>query len=312
MNGATAVPLVSTMSPPNMAMTMNTGSSQYFLRSSKNAVNSRRKDTIARSELVHEAVGRRAWRLSRFPVTFALRLEAKPQRVFAAEPHEPADRRDAAIVHDPQHEGAHDRKQDEAKLGPQPVERGEQARAVKRDNRKHDGCCQPIRPARTALVERQGRNQRRKAGKDVAEPAIRRGLHDVLSAVKLVGAKVLVVHAVCSPCRYAAHAGNPIFRMRLQHTVPVPREAREVRSGTPREHAAILRYHLTTADAGQSSRRCPSCVSRPRSTLGLGSWPHAGATACLNRRIATTREAFTWLSHKCRVPVTRRGQLSRK
>src|SRR5215475_1001425 len=50
MNGATAVPLVSTISPPNMAMTMNTGSSQYFLRSSKNAANSRRKEIIAHSE----------------------------------------------------------------------------------------------------------------------------------------------------------------------------------------------------------------------------------------------------------------------
>src|SRR5262245_54471661 len=153
MNGATAVPLVSTMSPPNMAMTMNTGSSQYFLRSSKNAANSRRKETIARSELVHEAVGARAWRLSRFPVTFALGLEAEPQGVFSAEPHEPADRRDAAIVHDPEHEGAHDREEDEAKLGPQPVERGEQAGAVKGDEREDDGRRQPIGPARTARVE---------------------------------------------------------------------------------------------------------------------------------------------------------------
>src|SRR5262245_54147474 len=146
------------MSPPNRVMTMNTGSSQYFLRSSKNAANSRRKETIARSELVHEAVGGRAWRLSRFPVTFALGLEAKPQRVFSAEPHEPADRRNTAIVHDPQRERAHDREQDEAKLGPQPVERSEQARTATCDKREHDGRCQPIGPTRTALVERQGRN----------------------------------------------------------------------------------------------------------------------------------------------------------
>src|SRR5262249_4171741 len=170
----------------------------------------------------------------------------------------------------------------------------------------------PIRAARTALVERQGRNQHRKAGKDVAEPAIRRGLHDLLPAVKLVGAKVLVVHAVCSPCRCAAHAGNRIFGMRLQHTVPVPREASEVRSGTPREHAAILRYHLTTADAGRRSRRRLSCAWLPQSTSGPSPCPHAGARAGRNRRIATTCEAFTWLSHKCRVPVRRRGQLPRK
>src|SRR5262249_39568755 len=234
MNGATAVPLVSTMTPPNKAMTMNTGSSQYFVRSSKNAANSRRKDTIARSELLHQAVGRRTWRPSRFPVTFALRLEAKPQRVFAAEPHEPADRRDAAIVYDPQHEGAHDREEDEAKLGPQPVERGEQARATKGDQCEDNGCRQPIRPARTALVERQGRNQSRKAGKDVAEPAIRRGLHDLVSAVKLMGAKVLVVHAVLFPVSMRRSRRSAYSTRRLQHTVPVPREASEVRSGTPR------------------------------------------------------------------------------
>src|SRR6266700_1299350 len=264
MNGATAVPLVSTMSPPNRAMTMNTGSSQYFLRSSKNAANSRRKETIARSELVHEAVGGRAWRLSRFPVTFALRLEAKPQRVFAAEPHEPADRRDAAIVHDPQHEGAHDREQDEAELGPQPVQRGEQARAVKCDEREHDGRCQPIRPARTALVERQGCNQRRKASKDVAEPAIRRGLHSLLPAVKLMGAKVPVVHAVSSPCRcetaYLECDCNILFRFLGRQA----KFAAERLGNMP----AILRYHLTAADAGRRSRRCPSCVWRLRSTLG--------------------------------------------
>src|SRR5215510_13921226 len=298
MNGATAVPFVSTISPPNRAMTMNTGSSQYFLRSSKNAANSRRKDTIARSELVQEAVRGRAWRLSRYPVAFALRLEAKPQRVFATEPHEPADGRDAAIVHDPEHEGAHDREEDEAKLGPQPVERSEQARTVKGDEREHDGRGQPIRPARTALVERQGRNQSRKAGKDVAEPAIRRGLHDLVSAVKLMGAKVLVVHAVLFPVSMRRSRRSAYSTRRLQHTVPVPREASEVRSGTPREHAAIVRYHLTTADA--------SGVLDPHSVVG--SLSHAGARACLNR-IAATCEAFTWLSHKCRVLVRRRRQL---
>src|SRR5260221_8741388 len=196
MNGATAVAFVSTISPRNRAMAMNTGSSQYFLRSSKNAANSRRKEIIGHSELVHEALGRRAWRLSRDPVAFALRLEEKLQRVFSAEPHEPADWRNAAIVHDPQRERAHDREQDEAQLGPQPVERSEQTRTVKCDEPEHDGRGQPIGPMRTALVERQGPNKRRKAGKDVADPSIRRALHDMFPTMKLMGAKVLVVHAV--------------------------------------------------------------------------------------------------------------------
>src|SRR5262245_35330044 len=172
MNGATAVPFVSTMSPPKIAMTRNTGSSQYFLRSRKNAANSRRKDIIPRSELVHEAIGGRAWRLSRYPVAFTLWLEAKPQRIFSAEPHEPADRRDAAIVDDSQHEGAYDREEDEAKLGPQPVERSEQAWSVKCDERERNGRRQPIRPACTTLIKRQGRNEGRNAGKDVSEAPI--------------------------------------------------------------------------------------------------------------------------------------------
>src|SRR5215472_4409215 len=255
MNGATAVPFVSTISPPNMAMTMNTGSSQYFLRSSKNAANSRRKEIIGHSELVLEAVGRRAWRLSRNPVAFALRLQAKPQRVFSAEPHEPADRRNAAIVHDPQGERAHDREQDEAQLGPQSVERSEQTRTAKCDEREHDGRCQPIGPMRTTLVERQGCNKRRKAGKDVAEPAIRRALRDMLSAVKLMGAEVLVVHAVvpradAPPTHETAHSGcdcNILARFP---------EASEVRSGTPREHAPALRPPHDDGGCG-GSRRCP-------------------------------------------------------
>src|SRR5262249_47636265 len=88
MNGATAVPLVSTMSPPNRAMTMNTGSSQYFLRSSKNAANSRRKEIIGRSELVHEAVGRRARRLSRDPVAFA-QVRGEHRAAHACSPESP-------------------------------------------------------------------------------------------------------------------------------------------------------------------------------------------------------------------------------
>src|SRR6516165_4920820 len=67
---------------------------------------------------------------------------------------------------------------------------------------------------RTALVERQSPNKRRKAGKDVAEPAIRRALHDMLPAVKLMGAEVLVVHAVVpradAPPRMKPHIQNAI------------------------------------------------------------------------------------------------------
>src|SRR3984893_11948243 len=260
MNGATAVPFVSTISPPNMAMTMNTGSSQYFLRSSKNAANSRRKEIIGHSELVHEALGRWAWRLSRDPVAFALRLEAKLQRVFSAEPHGPADWRNAAIVHDPQRERAHDREQDEAHLGPQPVERSEQTRTVKCDEPEHDGRGQPIGPMRTALVERQGPNKRRKAGKDVADPAIRRALHDMFPTVKLMGAKVLVVHAVVPGAdavltRETAHS-------RCDCNILARFPARQAKFAA--EHLGNvppLPVRRMTMVGTESSRRCPLCLA---------------------------------------------------
>src|SRR5262249_34503712 len=111
-------------------------------------------------------------------------------------------------------ERAHDREQDEAQLSPQPVERSEQTRTVKCDEREQDGRCQPIGPMRTALVERQGPNKRRKAGEDVAEPAIRPTLHDMRAAVKLMGAEVLVVHVVVpradAPPHMKPHIQNAI------------------------------------------------------------------------------------------------------
>src|SRR6201982_143868 len=260
MNGAPAVPFVSTISPPNMAMTMNTGSSQYFLRSSKNAANSRRKEIIGHSELVHEALGRRAWRLSRDPVAFALRVEAKLQGVFPAEPHEPADWRNAAIVHDPQRERAHDREQDEAQLGPQPVERSEQTRTAKCGEPEHDGRGQPIGPMRTALVERQGPNKRRKAGKDVTEPAIRRALHDMFPTVKLMGAKVLVVHAVVP--RADAVLTRETAHSRCDCNILARFPARQAKFAA--EHLGNvppLPVRRMTTVAAESSRRCPLCLA---------------------------------------------------
>src|ERR1700751_2699842 len=279
MNGATAVPFVSTISPPNMAMTMNTGSSQYFLRSSKNAANSRRKALIRHSELFHEAVGRRPWRLALDPVAFALRLEAKPQRVFSAEPDEPADWRNAAIVHDPQRERAHDRERDEAQLGPQPIERSEQTRTAKCGEPEHDGRCQPIGPMRTALVERQGPNKRRKAGKNVAEPAIRRALDDMLPAVKLMGAKVLVVHAVVPRAdapltRETAHSGcdcNILARFPVRQA----KFAAEHLGKTP----PVPVRRMTTVD-GESVRRCPPLSGILDRHWFVRSSPRAGSTAC--------------------------------
>src|SRR6516164_11097830 len=50
MNGATAVPLVSTMRPPKNASTIKIGSNQNFLRVRRNAQNSRRNETIIKTQ----------------------------------------------------------------------------------------------------------------------------------------------------------------------------------------------------------------------------------------------------------------------
>jgi hypothetical protein len=47
MKGATAVPWVSTIRPPKIAIVMMTGSSQYFLRTRKKAQNSCRNESMA-------------------------------------------------------------------------------------------------------------------------------------------------------------------------------------------------------------------------------------------------------------------------
>src|SRR5262245_45095504 len=106
-----------------------------------------------------------------------------------------------------------------------------------------------------------------------------------------MGAKVLVVHAVLFPVSMRRSRRKPHIQQgdcNILFRFP----ARQAKFAAERlgNMPPFLRYHLTTADASGV----------------LDS--HAGARACLNR-IAATCEAFTWLSHKCRVPVRRRRQL---
>src|SRR5512139_1558569 len=91
MKGATAEPLVRTMSPPKIAMTMKTGSSQNFFRTRRKAQNSRKKPAIDPSELILECFRCGAGRLAGDPIAFHRRLEFSPHRVLAREPHQEAD-----------------------------------------------------------------------------------------------------------------------------------------------------------------------------------------------------------------------------
>src|SRR5262249_20276327 len=100
MKGATAEPLVRTISPPKMAMMMNTGSSQNFFRTPRNAQNSRRKLIIDASKLVLECFWRRARRCADNPIALGCRLEFTSHWVFTTQPHQEADGTDAEVKQD--------------------------------------------------------------------------------------------------------------------------------------------------------------------------------------------------------------------
>src|SRR5438132_1318457 len=100
MKGATAEPLVRTISPPKMAIIMNTGSNQNFFRTPRNAQNSRRKLIIDVSELVLECLRRRAGRCADDPIALRCRLEFPPHWILASQPHQKADGTDAEVEQD--------------------------------------------------------------------------------------------------------------------------------------------------------------------------------------------------------------------
>jgi hypothetical protein len=100
MKGATAEPLLKTITPPKIAIMMNTGSSQNFFRTLRNAQNSRRKLIIDASELVLECFRRRARRRAEDPIAPRCRLEFASHRVLASQPHQEANGNDAEVEQD--------------------------------------------------------------------------------------------------------------------------------------------------------------------------------------------------------------------
>src|SRR5262252_9431061 len=97
MKGATAEPFVRTISPPKIAIMMNTGSSQNFFRTLRNAQNSRRKLIIDASELILECLRRRARRRANDPIALRRRLEFASHWILASQPHQETEGTDAEV-----------------------------------------------------------------------------------------------------------------------------------------------------------------------------------------------------------------------
>src|SRR6516162_4457947 len=172
MKGATAEPLVSTISPPKSAMTMKTGSNQYFLRVRRNAQNSARKPVIRPSELVVESLRCRTGWLAGDPVGFGRRLKLPPKRVPTGYSHQHANRCHAHVEQDSKDHGADYHMEQETDFRPQTIEWREKTRRGVREHGKHAGEREPIVPALGPAVEAQGTKQCEKTGEDEAEAAL--------------------------------------------------------------------------------------------------------------------------------------------
>src|SRR5688572_13817134 len=88
MNGATTLPLLSTISPPNTTIMNRIGSIQYFLRACMKDQSSEKNIPMAASELVCHCFGSGSGRLARDPVTLGVLVESQPERPLSERAHD--------------------------------------------------------------------------------------------------------------------------------------------------------------------------------------------------------------------------------
>ena len=126
MKGATAVPWVSTIRPPNSAIMRIIGSSQYFLRVRMNCQSSATND-IGRPQNWSTApgLGRRAGRLALHPPGRCLRIAPEGRSIVAESPHDQADRHDRGQVDQAQHHGVDHLEQEQPEPRPGAVQPGQ-------------------------------------------------------------------------------------------------------------------------------------------------------------------------------------------
>src|SRR6267143_3422233 len=96
MNGAIALPCVSTINAPNSAMTNRIGSNQNFFRVMTKAASSLAKLSMT-LELPPHRLGRRAGRPPLDPVTLCSRIELQRQGMPPKHSHHESDGRDTRV-----------------------------------------------------------------------------------------------------------------------------------------------------------------------------------------------------------------------
>src|SRR5688500_15854743 len=88
MKGATTLPLLRTISPPNTTIMNRMGSIQYFLRARMKDQSSEKNIPMAASELVLHCFGSGAGRLACDPIAHGVLVEGKIERSFSQYSHD--------------------------------------------------------------------------------------------------------------------------------------------------------------------------------------------------------------------------------
>src|SRR5207248_2885108 len=137
MNGAIALPCVSTISAPNSAMTSRIGSNQNFFRVMTKAASSLAKLSMT-LELPPHRLGRRAGRPPLDPIALGVRVELQRQGMPSEHSHQESDGRDARVEDDAQSDRVDHPVQQQTQRQPPTVERTERRRTD--DGRQSEGC----------------------------------------------------------------------------------------------------------------------------------------------------------------------------
>src|SRR5262249_44666043 len=104
MKGATADPWVNTTSPPNIAITSKSGSSQNFLRTRRKCQSSCKNSITHPSEQTLHGVRRRTRGRTHHPSRSPPPRSLDPQRIAMPHPHDQGSRNNAEAENEPHHE----------------------------------------------------------------------------------------------------------------------------------------------------------------------------------------------------------------
>src|SRR6266850_546717 len=183
MNGAIALPCVSTISAPNSAMTSRIGSNQNFFRVMTKAASSLAKLSMT-LELPRHRLGRRAWRPPLDPVTLCGRVELQRQGMPPEHSHHESDGCDARVEHQPQDVRVDRSVEQKAQPQPQSVDRAERRWTDHGEHEKDARDQEPPPAGRIRTPHPHPADDGARAGEEESKTAIRRA-GDGLAAVQV-------------------------------------------------------------------------------------------------------------------------------